>query len=138
MNFFARLLSLTLFISMISACSNQQTNDKQETSIYVSDTKLTAALGKWQRTDGDYIIDLSNIKTDSTLEAAYLNPKPINISETMWKVNNGYIYFYIKLDDEGYPGSYYSLGYYPDEDRLYGFYFQAMQQQKYDVVFERP
>lgn len=132
------LLSLILFISIIAACSNHQTNENQEESKYISDTKLTAALGKWQRTDGDYLIELSNIKTDSTLEAAYLNPNPIHVSETAWKVNDGYIYFFIKLDDEGYPGSFYSLGYYPEEDRLYGFYYQALQQQQYDVIFERP
>jgi len=138
MKIITHLLSAILLISIIAACSNQSQKKQEEKSIYVSDTKLTAALGKWQRTDGDYIIELSNIKTDSTLEAAYLNPNPIHVSETAWKVNDGYIYFFIKLDDEGYPGSFYSLGYYPEEDQLYGFYYQALQQQKYDVVFERP
>jgi len=122
------------FFALFS-CGNQ--SREKSTSKYVSDTKLTAALGKWQRTDAEYILELKNIKTDSTLEAAYLNPKPINISETHWKVNGEYFYFLVKFDDEGYPGSYYSLGYIPEEDRLYGFYFQAVQQQKYDVVFER-
>ena len=138
MKIITHLLSAILLISIIAACSNQSQKKQEEKSIYVSDTKLTAALGKWQRTDGDYIIELSNIKTDSTLEAAYLNPNPIHVSETAWKVNDGYIYFFIKLDDEGYPGSFYSLGYYPEEDRLYGFYYQALQQQQYDVIFERP
>ena len=94
-------------------------------------------MGKWLRSDGGYILELNNLKTDSTLEAAYFNPNPINISETQWKVQDGHLYFLVKFDDEGYPGSYYSLGYYEEEDRLYGFYFQAVQQQKYDVVFER-
>ena len=138
MKIITHLLSAILLISIIAACSNQSQKKQEEKSIYVSDTKLTAALGKWQRTDGDYIIELSNIKTDSTLEAAYLNPNPIHVSETAWKVNDGYVYFFIKLDDEGYPGSFYSLGYYPEEDRLYGFYYQALQQQQYDVIFERP
>ncbi len=131
----ASLISSVIIIFLMVACSSQ--SRKQEKSKYISDTKLTAALGKWQRTDGEYIIELSNIKTDSTVEAAYSNPKPINISETMWKVNDGYFYFYIKLDDEGYPGSYYSLGYFAEDDKMYGIYYQALQGQQYDVVFER-
>jgi hypothetical protein len=119
---------------MVTACSNQQ---KEEKPIYVSDTKLTAALGKWQRTDGGYILEINNIKTDSTLEAAYFNPRPINVAETRWKVQDAYFYFYIKFDDEGYPGSYYSLGYFAQDDHLYGIYYQALQGQEYEVVFER-
>jgi len=134
-----RYSSITLLILMgfffLYSCGNQA--GKKADSKYVSDTNFTAALGKWQRTDANYILDLKNIKTDSTLEAAYLNPKSINISETHWKINDGYFYFLIKFDDTGYPGSYYSLGYYPEEDRLFGIYYQAVQQQTYDVVFER-
>jgi len=128
-------ITLIFIFSLLVACSSQ--SKKQEESKYISDTKLTAALGKWQRSDGNYTIELSNIKTDSTVEATYLNPNPIHIAETRWKVNDGYFYFFIKLDDEGYPGSYYSLGYFPEDDRLYGYYFQAMQGQRYEVVFER-
>jgi len=132
----ARFLSLILLIT-IAACSNQPQNKQKEKSVYVSDTQLTAALGKWQRTDGGYVLEINNLKSDSTLEAAYFNPNPINVSETHWKTQRGYLYIFVKFDDEGYPGSYYSLGYYPEEDRLYGFYFQAVQQEKFDVVFER-
>ncbi len=103
----------------------------------MNDSKLTAVLGKWQRTDGGYVLEINNLKADSTLEAGYYNPNPINVSETQWKVKDGHFYFFVKFDDEGYPGSYYSLGYYAEEDRLYGFYYQAVQQQKYDVAFER-
>ena len=131
---YAAILVLLPFLFGTS-CGNQE--KKAEQAKYVSDTQLTAALGKWQRSDSPYVLVLSNIKTDSTLVAKYLNPKSINISETHWKTSDGYFYFYIKFDDEGYPGSYYSLGYYPEEDRLFGFYYQAMQKQKYDVVFER-
>jgi len=89
------------------------------------------------RTDGDYVLDIKGFNSDSTMDVAYLNPNPINISETKWKVHEGYVYFYVLFDDVGYPGSYYSLGYFPEEDKLYGKYFQATQKQQYDIVFER-
>jgi len=91
----------------------------------------------WLRSDGNYTWEIRKFKADSTLNAAYLNPKSINIETTQWKIRDNYVYFFIKFQDEGYPGSYYSLGYYPEEDKLYGSYFQAVAEQKYDVVFDR-
>lgn len=130
-----RLLPLILFIWVLSSCGNPQKQNNE--AKYISDTKLTAVLGKWIRSDGDYTLEINNLKTDSTLDVTYLNPEPINISETQWKTEEGHFYFFVKFDDEGYPGSYYSLGYISEEDKLYGFYFQALQQQQYDVVFDR-
>jgi hypothetical protein len=135
MNYLRHISILLVLALLCLACANQP--EQKNKSSYISNTELTAALGKWQRTDGDYILELKNLKTDSTLEVAYLNPKPINVGESSWKVQNGYLYLYVKLDDEGYPGSYYSLGYYKEDDHLYGFYYQAMQQQKFEVAFER-
>ena len=94
-------------------------------------------IDQWLRVDGGYILDLKKFNSDSTLDAAYLNPNPIHISETKWKVQEEYLYFYILFDDEGYPGSYYSLGYFPEDDKLFGIYYQAVQQQQYEVTFER-
>jgi hypothetical protein len=44
---------------------------------------------------------------------------------------------FIELQDQGYPGSTYTLNYNPAEDSLVGFYYQAVMQQNFDVVFAR-
>jgi hypothetical protein len=44
---------------------------------------------------------------------------------------------FIKLQDEGYPGSIYTLYYYAEKDALAGFYYQAAMQQTFEVVFIR-
>ena len=82
-------------------------------------------IGEWVRTDGGYIIRVRNIKPDGSVDASYFNPSEINVGEanvSMWK---GLVRLFIKLEDEGYPGSTYTLYYYEEKDALAGFYYQA-------------
>jgi hypothetical protein len=44
---------------------------------------------------------------------------------------------FVELDDVGYPGSTYNLGYDAASGQLKGRYYQAVQRQQYDVVFVR-
>ena len=44
---------------------------------------------------------------------------------------------YVELRDVNYPGSTYTLAYIPDRDILAGYYYQAVQGQTFEVVFER-
>ena len=44
---------------------------------------------------------------------------------------------FVELRDAGYPGCLYQLKYFPEQDGLAGVYFQAAQQQKYEVMFVR-
>jgi hypothetical protein len=37
-------------------------------------------IGRWQRTDGGYVIEIKRVATDGTMQAAYFNPRPINVS----------------------------------------------------------
>lgn len=94
-------------------------------------------VGRWMRTDGGYVLQLSNPTFDGGLTAAYFNPRPINVSRSGWKIEEGYLLVLVELFDEGYPGSAYTLAYQPDTDRLVGLYYQAAAQQQFDVVFER-
>ena len=143
------ILFFVLFI-IILGCSqrdNQDTNSnsinktiKDSSASVRSDTinyeKTDLVLGQWKRPDGGYILEIKTFNSGS-FEASYYNPKSIYISETQWKIQEGYVYLFVKFDDEGYPGSYYSLGYYPDKDLLVGFYHQAVIQQNFEVYFER-
>jgi hypothetical protein len=94
-------------------------------------------IGRWQRTDGSYVIEISRVATDGTLKAAYFNPRPINVSRAMVFEFKDHLKIEVELRDAGYPGSSYTLLYDPDKDALLGFYFQAVQQQNFDVVFVR-
>ena len=36
-------------------------------------------MGRWQRTDGGYVIEIGRIDADGKLTAGYFNPRPINV-----------------------------------------------------------
>jgi hypothetical protein len=94
-------------------------------------------VGRWQRTDGGYILELTNPTFDGRLTAAYFNPRPINVSRSGWVLEQGNLLVLVELRDQGYPGSTYTLAYQPDTDRLVGIYFQAAAQQQFEVMFQR-
>ena len=94
-------------------------------------------IGRWLRPDGGYIIEIRSIGSDGRMDAAYLNPRPINVAraEASWK--NGRQAVFIELQDTGYPGSTYTLDYNPGQDAFTGVYFQAKLKQAFEVVFVR-
>jgi hypothetical protein len=94
-------------------------------------------VGRWQRTDGGYVIEIRQVATDGAMEAGYFNPRPINVSRANASIFKEHIKVDVELRDAGYPGSTYTLLYDPDKDALLGFYYQAVQKQNFDVVFVR-
>lgn len=102
-----------------------------------SATDYRPLIGRWQRTDGGYVIEIKRVATDGAMEAAYFNPRPINVSQAKASVFKGYLKVEVELRDTGYPGSSYTLLYDPDKDALLGVYYQALQKQNFDVVFVR-
>jgi hypothetical protein len=94
-------------------------------------------IGRWQRTDGGYVIDIRKVAPDGSMRAGYFNPRPINVSMAKASTFKDHIKVDIELRDTGYPGSTYTLLYDPDKDALLGFYYQAVQKQNFDVVFVR-
>jgi hypothetical protein len=127
-----RMLAIILFATM--AMSGAFVLGKPAMA---ADPDPAKVVGRWMRTDGGYVLQLSNPTFDGRLTAAYFNPRPINVSRSGWKLEEGYLLVLVELRDEGYPGSAYTLAYQPDTDRLVGLYYQAAAQQKFDVVFER-
>ena len=94
-------------------------------------------IGRWQRTDGGYVIDIRQVAPDGSMAAGYYNPRPINVSQASASLFKGYVKVEVELRDTGYPGSTYTLLYDPNRDALVGLYYQAVQQQNFDVVFVR-
>jgi hypothetical protein len=98
-----------------------------------------ALRGKWVRTDsdGNYVLAVKNIADNGKLDAAYLNPNPINVAKAEASIVDGRLRVFVELRDVNYPGSTYDLRYDPSSDQLVGEYFQATQQQRFEVAFER-
>jgi len=94
-------------------------------------------VGRWQRTDGGYIIDIRSIDTDGKIKAAYFNPRPINVETAQASIHKEQIKVEVRLRDVGYPGSAYTLIYAPDKDTLIGYYYHAVSRQYFDVLFVR-
>lgn len=94
-------------------------------------------LGRWVRPDGGYVLELSKVRKDGTLEAGYYNPRPIHVARAEWKRGNGTATVHIELRDVNYPGSRYDLRYDPESDSLKGTYFQAVERKTYEIGFER-
>ena len=93
--------------------------------------------GKWLRPDGGYVLELSDVKSEGKLKAAYFNPRPINVGKAEWRSMDDRIQVFIELQDVNYPGSTYMLIYDPKHDRLNGYYYQAVVKGTFDVVFVR-
>lgn len=94
-------------------------------------------VGRWQRTDGSYVIEIRRVAADGTMDADYFNPRPINVARADAAMFKEHLRVDIELRDAGYPGSTYTLLYDPAKDALLGRYYQAYQRQTYDVVFVR-
>ena len=94
-------------------------------------------VGRWVRTDSPYVLEIVSTTEDGSLEAAYYNPRPINVSRAAFRVVDGTFEVFVELRDVNYPGSTYTLRYDAADDVLRGIYFQAALGQSYDVTFAR-
>jgi hypothetical protein len=93
--------------------------------------------GRWLRPDGGYIVEIRSVDETGKMDASYFNPKPINVSKAEAFLKGGVTTVFIELRDVNYPGSTYTLAYDPEHDQLSGVYFQALQQQSFEVAFVR-
>ena len=98
---------------------------------------LTRLVGRWQRSDGGYILDIKAVHDDGKIDAAYLNPRPIHVSKAEAVNRGGHVVVVVTLQDRGYPGNMYMLTYDPHADRLEGVYHHRGLRQQFDVAFSR-
>ncbi|MEA3468167.1 MAG: hypothetical protein U9R57_08095 [Thermodesulfobacteriota bacterium] len=100
-------------------------------------TDYTIFKGEWQRTDGNYHIKVKSVGEANQVSAKYFNPEPIHISKAEVSTQQDLLRLDIKFQDSGYEGSSYTLYYYPEKDALAGFYYQAVLDRTYKVIFFR-
>ena len=94
-------------------------------------------IGRWQRTDGGYVIEIRSIAPDGKMAARYFNPSPIHVSRAEASKDKEHIKVEVELRDVGYPGSNYTLVYVPEKNALLGYYYHAVSRQYFDVLFVR-
>lgn len=99
--------------------------------------ELTKLVGKWERPDGGYVLEIKSVDSSGKADVAYYNPNPINVSRAVAWREKGTSKIVVELNDTGYPGCTYTLEHNPQSDQLFGQYFQAAQQETYEIVFSR-
>ena len=119
------LLFLSLFISI---------HDAQSQSTKEAHKEL---IGRWVRPDGGYTLLIKAVNDNGSIDAEYFNPNPINVSKAQVSNESDKVNILVELRDIGYPGSYYTLVYDPDSDRLAGVYHHLVLKQNFDVYFVR-
>lgn len=103
----------------------------------VAGVDFAKAKGRWARMDGGYVLAINAVDGDGRAEAAYFNPNPIKVAWGKVTSEGATLKVNVELRDVNYPGCLYKLSYVPSTDRLVGTYFQAQQQQTYEVEFAR-
>lgn len=94
-------------------------------------------IGSWVRTDGPYTIEINKVEKEGVLKVRYLNPDPINIGSSGWKVQDKKVQVFVELRDKNYPGSIYKLTLDKKTNTLNGTYYQAVAGQTFEVRFAR-
>ena len=122
-----RFLKMVLLVLFLAA---------PHTMVFAADD-FQAIVGRWQRTDGGYVIEIRSIGSDGKIEAGYFNPRPIHVEKAQASKDKEHIKVEMTLRDVGYPGSAYTLVYTSEKDVLLGYYFHAVSRQYFDVLFVR-
>ncbi len=107
------------------------------TSAPAINPELAKLVGKWERPDGGYVLEIKSVEPGGRIDAAYFNPEPIKVSRAAALRDGGATKVFVELSDVNYPGCTYSLTYDSQNEQLFGQYYQAAMQQTFDVVFAR-
>ena len=126
---------------LLISCGQQTETPSGASSVSSSATDTKAGsqplVGRWQRTDGDYLIEVKSIDGNGKAEVAYFNPRPINVARAEASREGDGVRLTIELRDAGYPGCIYKLALDKAKDQLVGTYFQAAQNETYEIAFVR-
>lgn len=98
---------------------------------------LSSLTGNWMRSDGEYRIEIISVEASGKVFAKYFNPNQIHVSQATAKQEGDIVQLHVTLQDTGYPGCTYDLKMNSEGNQLTGIYFQAAQNQSYEVLFSR-
>jgi hypothetical protein len=134
------LLTILVFIACNSNESTQKDTEKNpapQKKVSSEPPDYNKLVGRWLRPDGGYIIEIQKVDMNGQIQAAYYNPRSINVSQALAAQKDGIIEVFIELRDTGYPGATYTLKYDQSNDILAGLYYQPAAGQTFDVQFVR-
>ena len=122
---------------MVAGPVSRATAEQPPTAGAKSVPALEKLRGRWLRDTGGYIIEIRSVGPGGKLDAAYFNPKSINVGRAEAIQQGGAVKVTVELRDVNYPGSTYTLTYDAKTDRLVGRYYQAVAGETFDVYFVR-
>ena len=102
-----------------------------------SPTPFGSLPGRWVRRDGGYVIAIKSADVDGKLDAGYANPNPLPFYIATAASDGGLLKLFFEIRAGGYNGSTYTLTFDAAADQLKGVYYQAVANQKFEVVFVR-
>ena len=123
--------------SGIAPASSAPTSAAPATSPAIPAEVRQRLVGRWLRPDGGYVLSIKSIGEDGKADAAYNNPRAINVAKAQLTQEGGKTALFVELRDVGYPGSYYTLNYDPGLDQMVGVYHHLGLNQTFDVNFVR-
>jgi hypothetical protein len=140
--FLAALIVLSLGIwwwkfKSVDTSSTQNSTALANPAASASNSEFEKLKGRWQRPDGGYVLEIKSIATNGSMDAGYFNPRSIHVVKAEALRDADATKVFIELRDVNYPGSNYSPTYEPASDQLKGIYYQAVEQQRFAVVFMR-
>lgn len=103
----------------------------------VAESGPSALNGRWLRPDGGYVLEIRGAGSGGSIEAMYLNSRPIEVARVEVAQAGSAPEVIVELRAPGNPGSTYTLRYDPKRDQLAGIYFQAASAEAFDVAFTR-
>lgn len=134
-------VTVSLVCALLCACSPQPpAGNAAGAAAPAAVAKVDAKklVGRWQRPDGGYVLEIAAATDDGKLDAKYLNPNPINVASAVWRVSEqGLLIVAVELRDVNYPGAKYTLRFDPAADKLAGAYFQPVYNETYEIEFVR-
>src|SRR6476620_12487503 len=65
-------------VAPVAAPASQTTNTSVSSEALSSFEKLK---GRWLRTEGSYIVEVRSVESSGKMNAAYFNPRPINVAK---------------------------------------------------------
>ena len=130
-------LSAAIFILSCGQQAESPSGAAPTSSATDGKSEYHALVGRWQRTDSEYVIEVKSIAANGKAEAAYFNPRPINVARAEASREGGSVRLTVELRDAGYPGCIYKLTLDKAKDQLTGTYFQAAMNETYEITFVR-
>ena len=130
-----RILYTGIFLVVLAGCNSPAPKAKDASAVDSAADIRSKLVGEWTRTDGGYKLKILSASPDGTLDAGYFNPNPIHVARAEWINKNNNIFIFVELRDVNYPGSAYTLQFFPSENILAGNYYQAVEGTNFDVQF---